>query len=111
MSGWMRIGDDEFAKFGKKKVRIEAAGEYYFIFVDERDQTSVQVSYDNLEVYWRIELKLKKGGDFKLCGISRPLPGILSDVHWYEFVLSPSIVITYWGDQAIFRSDRGIQIA
>ena len=79
MSDWTRIGDNDVAGFGKHTFRFEAAEGYYFVVAEESDQEFVQVSHhDNLN-RWPIYLKLRQAGCFKLCGMTLPMPGLLSD--------------------------------
>jgi hypothetical protein len=70
----------------------------------------VQVSHhDNLD-RWPIYLRFRQADVFRLCGMTHPMPGLLSDGYWYDFVLGPTTTITYWGNQKIFRADRGIRV-
>jgi hypothetical protein len=110
MSGWTRIGDNDVASFGKQTFRFEAAEGYYFVVADEADQAFVQVSHHDNLYRWPIYLKFRQADCFKLCGMTHPMPRLLSDVYWYEFVLGPTTTITYWGDRVVFRSDRGIRV-
>jgi len=110
MSDWTRIGDNDVASFGRHTFRFEAAEGYYFVVADETEQAFVQVSHrDNLD-RWRIYLKLWQAACFRLCGMTLPMPRLLIDGYWYDFVLGPNTTITYWGDRKIFRTDRGIRV-
>ena len=110
MSDWTRIGDNDVASFGKHTFRFEAAEGYYFVAADETDQSFVQVSHHDTLHRWPIYLKHRQAHFFKLCGMTLPIPGLLSDGYWYEFVLGPTTTITYWGDRKIIRADRGIRL-
>lgn len=106
MDDWKRIGDDEIARFGKRKFEFSWSGGKYSIAIDQSEQNFIEVAFLKEKEQWNLETKYTKDGHFKLCGMAYSVPEILEDVCWYELVVGATVHVTYWGDKVVYRTDR-----
>jgi hypothetical protein len=108
VSSWKRIGDDEFASFGKRTSSFSSPAGNYAIFIDEDDQGSVYALMGDETLRWGVDVKMEYNGVFLLSGMTFGTNVFLADWYWYEIILSSPAVISYWGDRILFRKDYEI---
>ncbi|MEP2977876.1 MAG: hypothetical protein ABJO86_00225 [Lentilitoribacter sp.] len=106
MDNWLRIGDDETAEFGSRRILFDFDGMSYVISIDQTQQDFVSVEHNGGTNQWHVCLKEYNGECFKLSGAARIVPHILGDLYWFELLVSKTPIITYWGDKIIYRTDR-----
>ncbi|MEM1086386.1 MAG: hypothetical protein AAGH90_01555 [Pseudomonadota bacterium] len=105
MARWTRIGDDDFAPFGKRHiVFLDTRGEYE-IALDEENQKTISVAFKGETELWYIDVKESDGANFRLSGMADFYPQLMDSGYWYELDLSERAVISYWGDRVLYRRD------
>lgn len=108
MAQWQRIGEDEFASYGKRSIVFAYPGGTYQVTVDDNDQNYIRMQHAGKEERWNIEIKVACNGAFRLAGVAYKTDDLLDDTYWYELSLTSPSTITYWGNQVVARSDREI---
>ena len=106
MDNWVRIGDDEIAPFGKRLCHFAFPQGCYSILVDQADQDYLDVVYQEKTERWHIDLKHQKGNEFRLSGMADWIPELMDNHYWYDLFLGDEFIITYWGDDVVYRTDR-----
>lgn len=109
MDEWIRIGDDEFAPFGKHTCLFAFQKGSYSITSDQSDQNYLTIEYQGKKELWHIMRKDKKGDEFKLSGSADWIPEIVAKPYWYELILCNKPTITYWGDRVVHRIDCSLE--
>ncbi len=82
-------------------------GEYQ-IHLSPRNQNALIVQYEGEERQWWIETKETSASDIRLCGMADWVPQILGKACWFELMIGPERLITYWGDRVIYRKDLAL---
>lgn len=115
MSKWTRIGDDDYASFGKRTIAFPIGGDLYFVAVDESDQKNILVTYGAATRPWGIEHKEANAGVFRLSGMTwgRGDPHWDEETlgHWFELILTKRSTLRYWGDRVVRHEDVEAEIS
>lgn len=109
MSKWTRIGDDDYAPFGKRTITFLIGGTLYFVAVDESDQEEILVTYGAATRPWGILYKETNSRVFRLSGMTwgRGDPHWDEETmgHWFELTLTARSTLRYWGDRVVLHED------
>ena len=102
-AGWHRIGDLETARFGARQLTFSSPEGLYSIVLNEDAQDCIQVIMCGEILFWTIDMKEEKENVIRLGGVSN----IVNDeeTYWYELTLGAPAMISYWGDQKVYRTD------
>lgn len=111
---WERIGDDDFAGFGRKQFvarRMDTESDY-LVVVDDLDQGRIRLSVGDEELEMDIQVKeVSSDGIYRLSGgLSDPGDALgIERYAWAEIELTPLAVISYWGNGVVLRQDSEVQ--
>jgi len=105
MDDWIRIGDDDVAPFGVRLLHFAFPDGSYSISIDQSDQDNIEVQYLGKVELWPIDLKHRKGNEFRLSGSADWTPELMDDHCWFELFFGNEVKITYWDDRVVYRTD------
>jgi hypothetical protein len=108
--GWVRIGDHETADWGMRKFRFEYADGAYEVFVETESQELLEIRFDDQVERWIINRKHQRDGIFMMCGCADTVPELMSEICWFEFVMSDKPEMLLWGEGRLYRIDYGVEI-
>lgn len=105
-----RIGDDDFAGFGRKEITARRSdnGDIYLVVADDSDQYRVRFTYNGIELLLHVERKfISPGGVYTLSGgLSDPKDVFgIERYAWVELLLTSPAALSYWGDAILLRQD------
>lgn len=110
LEDWQRIGDNEFAGFGRKEImaRRSDIGDIYLIVADDSDQDRVRFMYNGVELLLNVERKfISPDGIYRLSGglSDRGDDFGIERYAWVEVLLTAPAVFSYWGNAILLRRD------
>ncbi|KQT50239.1 hypothetical protein ASG47_19810 [Devosia sp. Leaf420] len=107
---WQRIGDDDFAGFGRRHIAVRRSdnGDTYLVVADDSDQYQVRLTYDGVELLLDVERKfISPEGVYRLSGglSDRGDRFGIERYAWVELLLTSPAVVSYWGNAILLRQD------
>ena len=120
---WTRVGDDEVLTFGTRTFWFERNGARYSLHIDQNQQNWITLRVGTDEDQWTLDLKQKKGEHIRLSGLAywgyeMLEPGWVphvdqgpGDASWYELEIGDRVVLTFYGNQEILRTDVALASA
>ncbi|WP_449395952.1 hypothetical protein [Devosia riboflavina] len=107
---WRRIGDNDFAGFGRMELtaRRSDTGEIYVVFVDDADQDEVRFAYRGVELVLDVQRKfILPEGVYSLSGGLNDRENLFGiERHaWVELLLTAPAMLSYWGNAVLLRQD------
>ena len=110
---WQRIGDNDFAGFGRKEITARRSdnGDTYLVIVDDSDQRRVRLSYKGFELLLDVERKfISPEGVYCLSGGLSDREDMfgIERYAWAELLLTSPSVLSYWGNAILLRQDSEV---
>lgn len=107
---WQRIGDNDFAGFGRKEIMARRSdnGDTYLVVADDSDQDQVRLTYNGVGLLLEVERKfISPEGVYRLSGgLSDRGDGFgIERYAWVELLLTSPAVLSYWGNAILLRQD------
>ena len=92
---WERIGEDDFAGFGRKAITARRSdnGDIYLVVADDSDQRRVRLSYNGVDLSLDVERKfISPEGVYSLSGGLSDRDDVfgIERYAWVELLLTPS---------------------
>lgn len=107
---WKRIGDNDFAGFGRKNITARRSdnGKTYVIVADDSDQHQIRFIYDGTELLLDVDRKfISPEGVYRLSGgLGDHLDRFgIEKYAWADLLLTSPAVLSYWGNAILLRQD------
>ena len=107
---WQRIGDNDFACFGRREITARRSdnGDTYLIVADDSEQDRLRLNYKGYEFFLEVEHKfISPEGVYRLSGgLSDPRDVFgIEKYAWVELLLTSPAVLSCWGNAILLRQD------
>ena len=107
---WQRVGDNDFAGFGRKEITARRSdnGDIYLVVADDSEQDQVRLSYNGVELLLDVERTfISPEGVYRLSGglSDRGDRFGIERYAWVELLITSPAVLSYWGNEILLRHD------
>lgn len=107
---WERIGDNDFAGFGRKEITARRSDNRatYLVVADDGAPDQVRLTYNGVELLLDVERKfISHEGVYRLSGGLSDRGDVfgIERYAWVELLLTSPAVLSYWGNAILLRQD------